>query len=58
MGACHAMGKHGWAHVMLWVGIGRCGWIWSGYGYKFDGKCWALVQSKEGRRGKEMVGGG
>ena len=37
------MGGHGWAHVMLWVGIGRCRWLWSGYGYKFEGKCWALL---------------
>ena len=28
---------------MSWVGIGRC-W-WSGYGYKFEGKCWAPVWS-------------
>jgi hypothetical protein len=37
------MGWHisccGWA----WVGIGHCWWVWSGYGYKFEGKCWALV---------------
>jgi len=40
----HAQFKyHGWAHVMLWVGMGRCSWLWCGYGYKFEGKCWALV---------------
>jgi hypothetical protein len=22
VGTCHAMGGHGWAHVMLWVGMG------------------------------------
>ena len=27
----------GWAHVMLWVGIGRYWWVWFGYGYKFEG---------------------
>ena len=31
---------------MLWVGIGRCWWLWSRYGYKFEGKCWALLASK------------
>jgi hypothetical protein len=41
----HAMGGHGWAHVMLWVGIGRCWWVCFGYGYKFKGKCWALLHS-------------
>ena len=53
------MGVHGWAHDMLWmgmgghkscygwawVGIGRCWWLWSRYGYKFEGKCWALPPS-------------
>ena len=33
------MSYYGWA----WVGIGRYWWVWSGYGYKFEGKCWALV---------------
>jgi hypothetical protein len=33
------MSCYGWA----WVGIGHCWWLWSGYGYKFEGKCWALV---------------
>ena len=37
------MGGHGWTHVMLCVGIGRCWWLWFGYGYKFKGKRWALV---------------
>ena len=36
VGTCHAMGG-------AWVGIGRCWWLWSGYGYKFKGKCWALL---------------
>ena len=31
---------------MLWVGIGRCWWVWSRYGYKFEGKCWALAVSQ------------
>jgi hypothetical protein len=31
----------GWA----WMDIGRCWWLWSGYGYKFEGKCWAPVYS-------------
>jgi hypothetical protein len=35
------MSCYGWA----WVGIGRCWWLWSGYGYKFGGKCWALSHS-------------
>ena len=33
-----------------WVGIGRCWWLWSRYGYKFEGKCWApLNSSQEGQ---------
>jgi hypothetical protein len=28
---------------IAWVGMGRCWWLWFGYGYKFEGKCWALV---------------
>ena len=31
------MGGHGCAHVMLWVGIGHCWWVWFGYGSKFEG---------------------
>jgi hypothetical protein len=40
-----------WAWVRCccsWVGIGRCWWLWSGYGYKFEGKCWALMWSNYG----------
>jgi hypothetical protein len=40
---CHAMGEHGWTHVMLWVGMGghmSCyGWAWvaaDGYGLGMD----------------------
>jgi hypothetical protein len=33
------MSCYGWA----WVGIGRCCWLCSGCGYKFEGKCWALL---------------
>jgi hypothetical protein len=33
------MSCYGWA----WVGIGRCRWSWSGYGYNFEGECWALL---------------
>ena len=33
------MGEHGWA----WVDIGCCWWLWSGYGYKFERKCWVLI---------------
>ena len=28
---------------ITWVGIGRCWWLWYGYGYKCEGKCWALI---------------
>ena len=38
------MSCYGWA----WVGIGRCWWLRSGYGYKFEGKSWALIESQEG----------
>jgi hypothetical protein len=54
--ACVGMGEnmscYGWAWVGIgghmscygwaWVDISRCWWLWSGYGYKFEGKCWAL----------------
>jgi hypothetical protein len=30
-----------WNFSIFWV-VGRCWWLWSGYGYKFEGKCWAL----------------
>ena len=33
------MSCYGWA----WVGIGHCWWLWSGYGYKFKRKWWALI---------------
>jgi hypothetical protein len=33
------MSCYGWA----WVDIGRCWWLWSGYEYKFERKCWALL---------------
>ena len=39
------MGGHMPSYGWVWVGISRCWWIWSGYGYKFEGKCWALVWS-------------
>ena len=26
--------------------MGEHGWVWSEYGYKFEGKCWALVSSR------------
>ena len=48
------MGGHGWAHVMLWMGIGRCWWLWSGYGYKFEGKCWPLLNSSQ-EEGQTLV---
>jgi hypothetical protein len=35
------MSCYGWALV----GIGRWWWLWSRYGYKFEGKCWALLGS-------------
>ena len=31
---------------IAWVAIGRCWWLWSGYGYKFEGKCRALLPSE------------
>jgi len=39
----NSMGGHMSCYGWAWVGIGRCWWSWSGYGYKFEGKCWALV---------------
>ena len=36
------MGGHMPCYGWAWVGIGRCWWVWSRYGYKFEGKCWAL----------------
>jgi hypothetical protein len=38
---------------ITWVGIGRCWWLWSEYGYKFEGKCWALIYIP--RVGKNMT---
>ena len=37
------MGGHMSCYGWTWVGIGRCWCLWSGYEYKFEGKCWALV---------------
>ena len=35
------MSCYGWA----WVSMGRCLWLWSGHGYKLEGKCWALLST-------------
>jgi hypothetical protein len=35
--------KYTGAIWIAWVGIGRCWWLWSGYGHKLEGKCWALM---------------